>query len=108
MAMAGATIVESAMKSPEPHSKKAFDTEKWDALIKYDDDLREAAETIRPMGDKWVDELARAYLILNDKRYLPNIVTKIGAAARAESAPKSRAIATLVAAAREELERVPK
>lgn len=109
-AMAGATIVESAMKSPEPHSKKAFDTEKWDALLQYDDDLREAAETIRPMGDKWVDELARAYLILNDKRYLPNIVTKIGAAARAEleRAPKSRAIANLVAAAREELERVPK
>jgi hypothetical protein len=108
--MAGAAIAETAMKSPEPHSKKAFDTEKWNALLQYDDDLREAAETIRPLGDKWADELARAYLILNDKRYLPNIVTKIGAAARAEleRAPKSRAIESLVAAAREELERVPK
>ena len=99
------------MKSSELHSnQRAFDTEKWNALLQYDDDLQEAAEFIRPLGDKWVNELARAYLILDDKRYLPNILKKISAAAQQElqRAPKSRAIERLVAAAREELERVPK
>jgi hypothetical protein len=100
------------MNYSEPPSSqhKAFDIEKWNALLQYDDELSQAAETIRPLGDKWVDELARAYLILDDKRYLPNILKKISAAAQeeAERAPKSAAIKGLVAAAREELERVPK
>jgi hypothetical protein len=64
--------------------QKPFDVEKWNALLRYDDDIAKVAEKLRPLGDKWVDELARAYLVLNDKQYLPSIVQKIIADARKE------------------------
>jgi hypothetical protein len=54
-----------------------YDAAKWDALVKYDDDVASAEKTIRPLGQKWVDELARSYLALGDKSYLPKIVETI-------------------------------
>lgn len=49
------------------------------------------AEKLHPLGDKWVDEFARAFLILNDKRYLPDIVQKIIADAKGEAERAERA-----------------
>ncbi len=37
-----------------------------------------------PLGENCVDELARSYLLLNDKQYLPDIVRRIIADARVE------------------------
>lgn len=54
------------------------DARKFEALAKYDDDVRAAVETIAPLGDKWVNELAGAYFSLGPK-YLPNIVARIKA-----------------------------
>jgi hypothetical protein len=62
----------------------SFDRNKWEALIKYDEQIAAIAEKLKPLGQKWVDEFARAYLELNDKSYLPNIVWKIIADARKE------------------------
>ena len=67
-------------------SQKPYDKEKWEALLKYDDDIARIAERIRPLGERWLDELARAYLALNDKQYLSRIEEKIRADARAERA----------------------
>jgi hypothetical protein len=67
-------------------SAKQYDREKWAALLKYDDELARVAGRISPLGQKWLDELAHAYLVLNDKKYLHKIEEKIYAAALAERA----------------------
>jgi hypothetical protein len=64
---------------------KPYDTEKWNALIKYDKDIAMVAQKIQPLGEKWMSEFARAFLALNDKRYLPDIVQRIIAEAREEA-----------------------
>jgi hypothetical protein len=56
-------------------------------LVKYDDEVLAAAETLRPFGDSRVNELAEAYFALNeDKRYLPNIVSRITEEAKQDEA----------------------
>ena len=55
----------------------SYDRNKWQTLVKYDDDLRGAAERVRPFGDIYEDELAEAYLAVNDKTYLESIVKKV-------------------------------
>jgi hypothetical protein len=63
-----------------------YDRTRWAALLKYDDDIARVAARIRPLGERWVDELAHAYLALNDKQYLKRIEERIFADARAEAA----------------------
>jgi hypothetical protein len=65
---------------------KQYDREKWAALLKYDDELAIVAGRISPLGERWLDEFAHAYLTLNDKKYLQKIEDKIFADARAEAA----------------------
>jgi hypothetical protein len=67
-------------------SVKPYDRAKWAALLKYDEEIARVADRIRPLGDRWVDELAHDYLVLNDKQYLRKIEDKIFADARAEAA----------------------
>ena len=74
-------LIKAAGASPPP----SFDREKWEALLRYDDDIAAVAKKLRPLGDKAVDEFAHAYLALNDKSYLPSIVKKIIVDARAEA-----------------------
>jgi hypothetical protein len=59
------------------HEPVPYDINRWSALLKNDDDLAKVAEKIRLLGENCVDELARSYLFLNDKKYLPDIVRKI-------------------------------
>jgi hypothetical protein len=59
------------------HELVPYDINRWSALLKKDDDLAKVAEKIRLLGENCVDELARSYLLLNDKKYLPDIVQKI-------------------------------
>jgi hypothetical protein len=73
----------AAPRSPIP---KDYDRQKWDALLKYDDQIAAAANRVRRLRGRWEDELARAYLILNDKSYLRKIEDKIYAEERAEAA----------------------
>jgi hypothetical protein len=57
--------------------------ERWDALVRYDDDVVKAAEILKPFGDQWVRALGRAFLALNeDKSYLPNIVHRLSQEAK--------------------------
>jgi len=55
----------------------AYDRQKWNALVKYDDEIALVAEKLQPLGQRWMDEFASSYLALNDKKYLPNLVKKI-------------------------------
>ncbi|MBK3660379.1 hypothetical protein JJE66_03815 [Bradyrhizobium diazoefficiens] len=64
--------------------QSGYDARKWDALLKYDDELARIAALLEPLGKKWSDRLASDYLAINDKRYLPEIARKIMLDARAE------------------------
>jgi hypothetical protein len=55
----------------------SYDRDKWGALLKYDEDVAKVAEVLRPLGAQWMDEFARSYLALNDKKYLESIAKKI-------------------------------
>ncbi len=66
-----------------PHDD--YDRAKWSALLQYDPEIAAAVEKVRPLGRKWVDEFARAYLALGDKAYLLEIGSKITARAQAQT-----------------------
>jgi hypothetical protein len=72
------------------NSKKDYDVKKWEALVKYDEDISLVAQKLAPYGQQWIDEFARAYLALNDKRYIVHIVKKIVAEANKETGAKPR------------------
>jgi len=84
---------ESPPVSPTSNTSSAgvqFDRAKWNALVQYDKDIASMAEKLRPLGQKWLDEFAFAFLALNDKQYLPSIEQKIMSAAKAEAEEKER------------------
>jgi hypothetical protein len=48
---------------------------RWEALVRYDDEIREAATKLMPYGAIWVAKLGEAFFALKeDRKYLPNIV----------------------------------
>ena len=90
-----ATNLGAAQTSAEPLSLSntagpSFDRAKWNALVQYDKDIALMAEKLQPLGQKWLDEFASSYLVLNDKTYLPEIERKIVAAARSEAEQNKR------------------
>jgi len=62
------------------------DAEKWNALVRFDEDIRASADRLAPFGQRWVDELAAAYMAIGDKSYLPKIETRLRAEAEEEKA----------------------
>lgn len=77
---------DTSASSQEPNAKRRddFDRVRWNELVKVDPQLALVAEKLAQLGNKWVDEFARSYMILGDKQYLPNIVNRIIAQAREE------------------------
>jgi hypothetical protein len=53
--------------------------------VQSDPDLSRLVAVLTPYGQKYVDELATAYLALKDKRYLPMILKEIVASARRDA-----------------------
>ena len=80
---AATTAKESASTEP------TIDHTKWNALLRYDKAIAAASETIRPLGSKWMDEFASAYLSINDRNYLTEIVEGIVERARLEQEDKA-------------------
>jgi hypothetical protein len=67
------------MSGPE----KSFRRDRWDALVKYDHEIAQAAEQLRPFGDALIDEFGQAFFALNeDRAYLANIVKGLLAQAK--------------------------
>jgi hypothetical protein len=92
--------IEPSMHRPEPlvdvtprpaepaltnESRPGFDKAKWSALVEYDPEIARVVGVLQPYGQKYVDQLAAAYLAINDKDYLPMILQKIVDSARKES-----------------------
>jgi hypothetical protein len=65
--------------------QRSIDRERWRELMSTDSDLARLAEVLAPFGQKYVDGFAAAYLVSNDKKYLPMIVQNIIASARKDS-----------------------
>jgi hypothetical protein len=81
------------VRSDRPAGSDApYDKTKWNALLKYDDQIALVAEKLKPLGQRWVDEFASSYLALNDKSYLPQLVHKIIAAAKDEKNAKAKQV----------------
>ena len=72
-------------------SNGSYDRSKWNALLRFDPEIAAAAEQVKPFGQRWMDEFAQAYLDLNQKSYLPQIVQKIISEARLQSDGTNRA-----------------
>jgi len=56
---------------------KPYDRGRWRAVVENDDAIAAVAEKLRPLGDEWVDEFARNYLTVNDKKQVWRIVQNI-------------------------------
>ena len=67
----------AAAGKPSNDPQKPYDERKWMALIRFDEEIRAAATTVRAYGQRWEDELARTYLQINDKGSLDQIVRNI-------------------------------
>lgn len=67
-----------------------YDTNKWQALLHYDAEISTAASKIAPLGPKWLDHMASAYMALQDKSYLQSIVEKIQERAALEESEMAR------------------
>jgi hypothetical protein len=51
---------------------------RWEALVRFDDEIREAAVKLIPFGSEWVDKLGEAFFALNeDRKYLPNMIARL-------------------------------
>ena len=51
---------------------------RWEALVRFDDEIRDAAAKLLPFGSVWVEELGKAFFALHeDRKYLPNIVARL-------------------------------
>ena len=78
-------VESTAASAAAAQPPKPYDREKWAALLKYDDEIAIVAGRMSHLGQRWLDELAHAYLALNDKKYLDRIEKKIYADAHAEA-----------------------
>jgi hypothetical protein len=73
--------------APQPVVEEpTFDQNKWNALVKYDPDIKRIVEALSPYGPKYIDQFAAAFMALNDKDYLPQIIQDILATAKADGA----------------------
>ena len=67
----------NGVKGKADDPAKSYDRRKWQTVIQNDKAIAAVAEELKPLGDKWVDEFARNYLTLNDKKQAWRIVQKI-------------------------------
>jgi hypothetical protein len=74
---------QSGMPTPRLYQ---YDEVKWRALIEFDPDIARVEAALRPYGNKYVDQFAAGYLVLNDKTYIPNLVEKVVQTARQDAA----------------------
>jgi hypothetical protein len=81
---APAVVVPSSVQMSDTPSTPtaAYDTAKWKALVEFDSDIAAAVQQLEAYGQRYVDQLAAAYLALNDKQYLVTITQKVVARAQ--------------------------
>lgn len=67
----------SAVNGDGTSTTQPYDVDKWRDVMEHDAAIAAIAENLRPLGDKWVDEFARNYLVLDDKKHTWRIVQKV-------------------------------
>lgn len=84
----GADLGDILDHGPEQKHAQAYryDKDKWNALVEFDLELARVEAVLRPYGQKYIDQLATAYLTLNDKNKLSDIIKKIVETARQDAA----------------------
>jgi hypothetical protein len=70
------------LTAPREQNLTAEKTLMWEALCVNDPDIAHGVAMLAPYGKLYLDDFARAYLVFNDKEFLPLILKKIVAAAR--------------------------
>jgi hypothetical protein len=93
--MASRTAVVASAIDQVRQGGSSYDTAKWDSLVMSDPDIARLVEALTPYGRQYVDELAAAYMTLNDKNYLALIVDEIVASARRNANPNRAKDATV-------------
>lgn len=88
-ATANGYLENSSRAGPSGRRNYRYDHAKWNALVEYDPEISRIESILRPYGQKYVDQFAAAFLTLNDKSYIPNIIEKILEAARQDAANPS-------------------
>lgn len=73
----GFSLLKTTPDTNSTVKKYDYDREKWESLVAHDAQIAAAAGKVQPLGEQWVNELAKSYLVLSDKQYLPSIVSKI-------------------------------
>ncbi|MGB9115154.1 hypothetical protein [Bradyrhizobium sp.] len=63
-----------------------YDLKKWNALLQYDADIKRVADALAPYGQKYLDQFAEAFMAINDKNYLPQIIRTILESAKLDAA----------------------
>jgi hypothetical protein len=84
---------ERPVGSPIEPDPNAHDLEKWRALVKSDADISRSVDAVLPFGQKYVDQLAMAYLAFGEKSYLPAIVRIVADAIKKDSGRDSAGVA---------------
>jgi hypothetical protein len=64
---------------------KWSEMDKWTCLVANDEDLSRILKILEPFGQKYVDQLAGAYIVFDNKAYLPTILNLIVASARKDA-----------------------
>jgi hypothetical protein len=59
--------------------------DEWEALIRSDQDLSRVVTNLTPFGQKYVEQLAKAYVAFDDKAFLPRILNMVIASARKDA-----------------------
>lgn len=77
-------VTEFGRVKEAPLAPDTYDHQRWAALVQYDQNISSAVDLVRPFGQNYVDELASAYLALNDKEYLSRITDDIISRAKSE------------------------
>ena len=58
-------------------NERAHQRAKWTSIVRSDPEIRNVAEILAQYGPSYVDQLAKVYLVFNDKRLLPLILELI-------------------------------
>jgi hypothetical protein len=81
---------------PDPINHSSNSEAEWKSLVEKDQELARLVAALAPYGQKYVDELARIYLVFKDKDYLPIIIKKIVMMARKDAGTDITGELTLV------------
>jgi hypothetical protein len=73
---------QTSVSTPTEQDLAAANKLVWNALCANDPDIARGVAMLAPYGKKYLDDLAGAYLIFNDKNFLPLILKHLVASAR--------------------------